>query len=91
LRTQALTGIGAGGAWLLLVRYGVVQGLNRWECAAAHTSSGAFAAIVRPDRAGALGALSTASYTPPVPAELIHAMASMVLSLAPKEESLHAR
>ena len=45
LRSQALTGIGAGGAWLLLVRYGVAQGLSRWECAAAHRNPSALAAV----------------------------------------------
>ena len=92
LRAQALAGQGAGDGWRLLVRYGVCQGLARWERGCADTRSAAFAGVVSLDLAGdaALGVAASSAFSHLVPAELIHAMAAMVLNLTPKEPS-HAR
>jgi hypothetical protein len=84
LRAQALAGQGAGGGWLLLVRYGVCQGLSRWERGCAQTGSTALAGNA------ALGNAATAPSSHLLPPELIHVMATMVVNLIPKESS-HAR
>jgi hypothetical protein len=80
LRAQALAGTVAGDGWLLLVRYGVCQGLSRWERGAqTHNpvlaSDAAFGNVVTPPGSRLL------------PTELIHALATMVVNLIPKEHA----
>jgi hypothetical protein len=84
LRAQALAGHGAGDGWLLLVRYGVCQGLSRWQRGCAQTHSPALAG----DAACGHSASSPCSHL--LPTELIHALATMVVNLIPKEPS-HGR
>ena len=81
LRAQALVGQGAGGGWSLLVRYGVWQGLSRCERDRAQTHSIALAN----DAAFSHAATPPCSHL--LPTQLIHAMATMVANLMPKEPS----
>jgi hypothetical protein len=80
LRAQALAGQGAGGGWLLLVRYGVCRGLSRWE-RGAQTHNPVLASDA------AFGNVVTPPGSPLLPTELIHAMAAMVVNLIPMESS----
>jgi hypothetical protein len=80
LRAQALAGQGAGGGWLLLVRYGVSRGLSRWERAAQTHSP-----VLASDAAFGHAASSPCCHL--LPTELIHAMAAMVVNLIPMESS----
>ena len=81
LRVQALAGQGAGGGWLLLVRYGVCRGLSRWERGCTQTHSPALAGDA------VFGNVATPPGSHLLPTELIHAMAAMVVNLIPMESS----
>lgn len=81
LRAQALAGHGAGDGWLLLVRYGVCQGLRRWQRGCVQTHSPALAGDA------VFGNVVTPPGSRLLPTELIHAMAAMVVNLIPMESS----
>jgi hypothetical protein len=80
LRAQALAGQGAGGGWLLLVRYGVCRGLSRWK-RGAQTHNPVLAGNA------AFGHAASSPCSHLLPTELIHAMAAMVVNLIPMESS----
>jgi hypothetical protein len=79
LRAQALVGQGAGTGWWLLVRYGVWQGLSRCQHSCAQAPSIALAN----DATSSNAAIPSCSHL--LPTQLIHAMATMVANLMPKE------